>query len=214
MKCITEVLLAVFHRGTCHVTGLNSQMGVLVAAGFHSLGGVRGGPFQLFHLHLRAQSAKDDGSLLALYALYLADAVGTLDAHTVASSQRTVLWVQILAGPGCQLLAGGTLLFAFFLLALCLTGLALLHLAQLLGKVLLAHQSAGVVVLHLLTELLQFFAHFAGALFLSLRLLDFADGVLYPAVGRLASANSSSACCLARLSICLRSRSISSRLVS
>ena len=180
---LVEVLLAVFHRGTCHMTGLNGQMGVLVAAGFPSLGGLRGGSFQLFQFHLRAQSAKDDGSLLALYALYLADAVGTFDAHTVACCQRTVLGIQILAGPGCQLLTGGTLFFALFLLALCLAGLALLHLAQFLGKVLFAHQSAGVVVLHLLTELLQFFAHFAGALFLSLCLLDFADGVLYPAVG-------------------------------
>ena len=83
-----EVLTTVFHRGPRHVTSLNGQMSVLIYSGskFFTIHFYFFTSFQLFQLDFRAQSTENDGSLLALCALYLADAVGALDANAIASS--------------------------------------------------------------------------------------------------------------------------------
>ena len=83
---------------------------------------------------------------------------------------------------GCQFLAGCALLLAFLSLSLGFARLALFHLAKLLGKVLLAHQSLLVVAGHLFAELLQLLAYLSCTLLLSLSLTDLTDGVLNLAV--------------------------------
>ena len=83
---------------------------------------------------------------------------------------------------GCQFLAGCSLLLAFLSLSLGFARLALFHLAQFLGEVLLTHQSLLVVAGHLFAELLQLLADLACALLLSLSLANLTDGVLNLAV--------------------------------
>ena len=80
---------------------------------------------------------------------------------------------------GCGLL----LVLALLVLPFLLASLAFFHLPQLLGKVLFAHQPTRIVVLHLLTELLQFFANQSGLLLLGLCLFNLTDGIFYLAVG-------------------------------
>ena len=71
------------------------------------------------------------------------------------------------------------MLLALLVFTLFLAGLTLLHLLQLTGEVLFAHQSARIVVLHLLAELLQLFTNQSGLFLLGLCLFDFSDSVFY-----------------------------------
>ena len=123
-----EVLTAVFHRGPRHVTGLNSQVGMLVSGILRCFFPLVC-PLHLFQLDLAAQTAKDDGSLLALDGFYLANAIGAFDADIIPNLQRTVRVVEAGFGTFSQLLADDLLLCTFFLLALGFTCFALLHLA-------------------------------------------------------------------------------------
>ena len=82
---LVEVLFAVFHRGACHLRCLHGQVGILrCQVGFFLLRLACIGTLQLFQFHLRAHIAKDNGDLLALYALDGAHGVEALDAHGIA----------------------------------------------------------------------------------------------------------------------------------
>ena len=78
VEVLMEVLAMVLHRGACNLGGLHSQVCVLHRCGLGCLRWV--GIFQLLKLHLGLYVAKDDGGLLAIDALNLADSVETLDA--------------------------------------------------------------------------------------------------------------------------------------
>ena len=183
---LMEILLAVFHGGTRHLRGQDSQTGMFVGCGgVLALHLTLVASLQLFGLHLRAHIAKDNGDLLALDVFHCTNGVETFDTHGVTLLEGTVEVVGAVAfsTEGLLALVALLLLLCFLGLALRLACLALFHLAKFPGKVFLAHQSAGVVALHLLAELLQFFANLAGTLFLSLRLTNLADGILNLTVG-------------------------------